>query len=150
MMIVAMTFLGLRTKTQSIPEQNTTWWIHQRHPNKKIYPGLWGIGSGGKGDPGENPAQTARRELQEELGIQVESWGGSLEPVLQFHWQENELQYQGHVFMSILTQQPVLHPCQREFSQWKWASHTEVHQLAQNNQLCPDTAFAWKTIFPNG
>jgi len=44
-------------------------YVHRRSPLKDVYPGLRDSGVGGVVDAGEDPADGARRELAEELGI---------------------------------------------------------------------------------
>jgi len=41
-----------------------------RHPNRRWYPDVWDI-PGGHIDSGETPAEAVRRELREELGIEI-------------------------------------------------------------------------------
>jgi 8-oxo-dGTP diphosphatase len=41
-----------------------------RHPNRRWYPDVWDI-PGGHIDPGETPANAVRRELREELGVEI-------------------------------------------------------------------------------
>jgi 8-oxo-dGTP pyrophosphatase MutT (NUDIX family) len=44
-------------------------YVHRRSPDKDVFPGLRDAGVGGVVDAGEDPADGARRELAEELGI---------------------------------------------------------------------------------
>lgn len=41
-----------------------------RHPNRRWYPDVWDI-PGGHIDTGETPANAVRRELREELGVEI-------------------------------------------------------------------------------
>jgi isopentenyldiphosphate isomerase len=43
--------------------------VHQRTLSKALYPGYWDVAAGGMVGVGESYAQSAARELQEELGI---------------------------------------------------------------------------------
>ncbi|MBF7731064.1 NUDIX hydrolase [Pseudomonas sp. N040] len=43
--------------------------VHQRTLSKAVYPGYWDVAAGGMLLAGESYAESARRELQEELGI---------------------------------------------------------------------------------
>ena len=47
-------------------------WLLGRRPEEKRHGGLWEF-PGGKMDAGEAPADAARRELSEELGLSVEA-----------------------------------------------------------------------------
>ena len=44
-------------------------YLHRRSEAKDIYPGAYDVWAGGVLSPGESPAEGARRELQEELGV---------------------------------------------------------------------------------
>jgi 8-oxo-dGTP pyrophosphatase MutT (NUDIX family) len=44
-------------------------YVHLRAPDKDVYPGTWDCWAGGVVAAGEDPAECARRELAEELGI---------------------------------------------------------------------------------
>ena len=45
--------------------------IQRRHPNKDRYPGCWDLPAGGFSQKGERSRQAARRELKEELGLDL-------------------------------------------------------------------------------
>ena len=45
-------------------------YLHRRAEAKDIYPGAYDVWAGGLLSPGESPEEGARRELQEELGIE--------------------------------------------------------------------------------
>ncbi|MBN2016467.1 NUDIX domain-containing protein [Candidatus Dojkabacteria bacterium] len=46
--------------------------VQQRSKNKKFGPGIWEISAGGHVESGSTPDETAKKELKEELGIEVE------------------------------------------------------------------------------
>lgn len=48
------------------------WLAGRRAPWLSSWPGRWALGAGGAVDLGESPAQTLRRELQEEWGVEPE------------------------------------------------------------------------------
>ena len=52
-------------------------WLLGRRPQEKRHGGLWEF-PGGKIDPGETPSDAARRELDEELAMRVDSVGDRL------------------------------------------------------------------------
>lgn len=52
-------------------------WLVAKRPQEKKHGGLWEF-PGGKVDPGESAFQAARRELSEELALQVENLGPCL------------------------------------------------------------------------
>jgi 8-oxo-dGTP diphosphatase len=57
----------------AVIERSGQWLVCQR-PEGKRHAGLWEF-PGGKLEPGESLEDAARRELQEELGVEVESVG---------------------------------------------------------------------------
>ena len=56
--------------------------IHQRSPDKEVYPSYWDVCAGGVCTAGETWELSARRELGEELGIEVDE----LEDLGGGHW----------------------------------------------------------------
>lgn len=118
-------------------------WIHQRHASKRVYPGLWGIGIGGKVDAGESPLQAAVRELQEESGIQVTP--ETLCFLGEYDWSSPETTYQGSLFLLDITPEQI-QPCAREFQDSKWVSTAELEQQKMSGQLCPDTAYFYEKV----
>jgi 8-oxo-dGTP pyrophosphatase MutT (NUDIX family) len=57
--------------------------VHRRSDDKLVMAGMWDCVAGGVVDPGETPAQTARRELAEELGVT----GVALTPLFSTAWE---------------------------------------------------------------
>ncbi len=46
-------------------------WLQRRSPAKDTYPGMWTSSASGHVDPGEDYPTAARRELEEELGLDL-------------------------------------------------------------------------------
>jgi len=113
-------------------------WVHQRRDDKRVYPGLWGIGIGGKVENGEFPLQAAVRELQEESGLAT-----PIHEILTFHWDAPECRYTGHVFETWAPSLNALIPCEREFADFSWLNQLGIEQKRMSGQLCPDTAHFW-------
>jgi len=105
--------------------------VHQRSANRKMFPLLYGLGAGGNVETGENPAEAAKRELKEELGIDNE-----IEPLFNFHFASEEITHNLHVFRAKYDGN--LRPGE-EFQWSGWMSLKEVDRLAVENKLCPDT-----------
>ncbi|MFF0813703.1 NUDIX domain-containing protein [Rhodococcus sp. NPDC003318] len=57
-------------------------YVHRRSPGKAVFGGMHDCLAGGVVDPGETPADTAVRELEEELGIR----GAPLESLAKASW----------------------------------------------------------------
>ncbi|MDA0328063.1 MAG: (deoxy)nucleoside triphosphate pyrophosphohydrolase [Gemmatimonadetes bacterium] len=60
----------------AVIERDDRWLVGQR-PQEKKHGGLWEF-PGGKVDPGESDLEAARRELSEELALEVENLGPCL------------------------------------------------------------------------
>ena len=112
--------------------------VHKRSQLKKIYPGLFGLGAGGKLEIGESPLAAATRELKEETRIdQVPTF------LFSFHFKDNFLNLRLHVFET----------CSNEIGEWDgqewewcgWMSAAKVDELAKADQLCPDTKVMLET-----
>lgn len=119
-------------------------WLHQRRADKSIYPGLWGIGIGGKAEAGEDPRKCAQRELAEESGIVCSMQ--DLQGLGDFSWQSEQIHYHGHVFYLELASPTIPQACVREFTQTQWMNRVDIEQLIP--ALCPDTAYFWKLFSP--
>ncbi|MFD4293181.1 NUDIX domain-containing protein [Rhodococcus sp. NPDC058505] len=57
-------------------------YVHRRSPDKSVFAGMHDCLAGGVVDPGETPAATAARELEEELGVR----GIDLTPLARLAW----------------------------------------------------------------
>ena len=112
-------------------------YIHKRSKTKKVFPGLYGIGAGGKIDPGEQPIEAARRELKEELDID-----SNVEFLFDFDFSHSEMSYKAHIFKTTYDRE-IKSPCKIEFSETKWVPISDVDILDAENRLCPDTSIAY-------
>lgn len=61
-------------------------YVHRRTDDKDVYPGMWDCWAGGVVGAGEAPLDAARRELAEELGVDLPA--ERLEPVLTRWWRD--------------------------------------------------------------
>jgi len=115
-------------------------WIHQRATSKRIYPNLWGVGIGGKVDPGETADHAAKRELLEESGLDVS-------PVFYFDfaWRSPNVNYDGHLYVINIDnqQKESMLPCAREFQQHQWTTLAGIEAIKKSGHLCPDTEHFW-------
>jgi 8-oxo-dGTP pyrophosphatase MutT (NUDIX family) len=105
--------------------------VHQRSADRDIFPLLYGLGAGGHVESGESPIQAAKRELKEELDIEIE-----LEPLFSINFESDELKHIVHVFQAPYDGK--VKSC-KEFKWSGWMNIEEVDQLAEDNKLCPDT-----------
>jgi len=112
--------------------------VHRRRDDKRVFPGLYGLGAGGRIEPHETPTQGARRELLEETGIDAEPV-----PVIAFPFTSGAVHYTVHLF-------EVRHegPIPNHDGEWSWSSWESAERVATRlarGELCPDTAacHAW-------
>lgn len=114
--------------------------VHQRSTKKEVYPGLWGIGSGGKVEDGEPIKKAAKRELYEEFGIESKleflfsvdcDMGGEIQRDLVFY-----TEFDGKFWVS------------DEFEKAGWMKVESIKKLLDRDQMMPDTKTWWE-IFVN-
>ena len=107
--------------------------VHWRAASRKVYPGLAGLGAGGKIELGESPESAALRELREETGIDssirflfsIEYYEPGVERLLHIF----ELSYVGEIVWD-----------RREWERIEWCDEQTVAEYAATGKLCPDTA----------
>jgi 8-oxo-dGTP pyrophosphatase MutT (NUDIX family) len=112
--------------------------VHRRRADKRVFPGLYGLGAGGRIEADETPLQGARRELREETGIDADP-----EPVIAFPFTSGGVHYMVHLF-------EVRHEgsIANHHAEWSWSGWESPDQVAARlarGELCPDTAagFCW-------
>ena len=120
-----------------IQNSNGQFLMTQRHPNKKAG-GLWEFTGGGV-LAGETTKQAAVRELEEELGIQIDESELSL---LEVYQQRN---YFMDIFVAeknVDTTMLVLQP--EEVVDAKWVSHEELLQMIEEKQTVWSVGLRYK------
>ncbi|HLF54443.1 MAG TPA: NUDIX domain-containing protein [Candidatus Nanoarchaeia archaeon] len=113
-------------------------YVHQRSSKKKVDPSLFGLGAGGKVEPGESPLEAAARELDEELEIKKRP--EELEKLFDFPFPERN--YHVHVFRTCHYGE--INPRTAEFQWGGWMNCSEIDPLAEQGKLCPDTKIAYE------
>ena len=111
--------------------------IQKRTPNKKVYPNLWSVTSGGV-DTGETSLDAVYRECMEELGITINP--SEVELIASYRRTFDFLDIwlvKKDIDLSKIVMQ------KEEVSEVKWISFDEFESLIKNNQTPP----AVKTYF---
>lgn len=118
-------------------------YVHRRTDTKMVFAGMHDCLAGGVVDPGETPAQTAVRELAEELGIVLPadapplplrasaSWDGSWQGTpMRCHLFAYELRYDG----------PIRHQPEEIVDGWWWTdAELRAHLADPTWPFVPDT-----------
>lgn len=115
--------------------------VHRRRVDKRVFPGMFGLGAGGRIEPGESPEDGARRELREETGVDA-----APTPVISFPFTSGGVRYTVHLF-SLLHDGPIGNH-DPEWSWSGWESLDEVHARRARGELCPDTAACLSWLEP--
>lgn len=105
--------------------------VHQRTTTKDVYPGYFDVAVGGVVGAGETYRAAARRELAEELGIQV-----PLQRELAFSYTDDTTQVNGVVY-SCSSPGP-LELQREEIIAGEWVELEEVAHRARSERFCPD------------
>ena len=106
--------------------------IQQRQHFKKGWPGMWDISVGGSAIAGDTSRTAAQREVEEELGIEVDF--SSLDPHLTVHFP------QGFDDIYLLTQEldvHTLHLQEEEVAAAAWASEEKILSMIDAGEFIP-------------
>ncbi|MFJ7885509.1 NUDIX hydrolase [Pseudomonas sp. NPDC096917] len=112
--------------------------VHQRTLSKALYPGFWDVAAGGMVGANETYAQSAARELAEELGVS----GIPLTAHERFYFEGPQNHLWCGVFSGVwdgpLTVQP------EEVQQALFMPVDEALRLSEHQDFCPDSLAALK------
>jgi len=107
--------------------------VHRRTLSKALYPGYWDVAAGGMVGEGEGYADSAARELAEELGIA----GVALREHGRFFFEEPGNRLWGAVFSAVSDAPLVLQP--EEVMEARFLPPALALAGAQENPYCPDS-----------
>lgn len=110
--------------------------IHQRTLSKAVYPGYWDVAAGGMLQAGESYAESAARELAEELGID----GVALREHGRFLFEQHDNRLWCAVFSAISDAPLTLQP--EEVLQAQFLPLNRVSALIVQQPFCPDSLVA--------
>lgn len=107
--------------------------VHRRADWKDVYPGRWDVAFGGVPQVGETPVEAARRELQEEAGIEV-----PLVPIGVGSYADDDLDVEGHLFAAV-SDGPFTFT-DGEVVEARWVPAGELGAWLATVETCPDAA----------
>lgn len=107
--------------------------VHQRTLSKAIYPGYWDVAAGGMVGEGESYAESAARELHEELGIA----GVVLHEQGRFFFNQPDNRLWCAVFSAVSDAPLVLQP--EEVMAARFVTPAEALAEAAERPYCPDS-----------
>lgn len=96
--------------------------VHRRTDTKDLYPGYWDLAAGGVLQVGEDPTESARRELAEELGIETD-----LEPLGEADFADDRTSCHSHLYLARWDGDVRLQP--EEVAEGAWLTPAEVLDL---------------------
>ncbi|OCR26549.1 NUDIX hydrolase [Pseudomonas syringae] len=117
--------------------------VHQRTLSKAIYPGYWDVAAGGMVQADESYAESAARELAEELGVS----GVTLRAHEQFFFDQPGNRLWCAVFSAIWDGPLTLQP--EEVLQARFIPVAEVLRETAQKPYCPDSLAALKRYLGN-
>ncbi len=88
-------------------------YVQKRTMTKDIYPGYWDVAAGGVVLAGESYEQSARRELEEELGIKA-----PLHPIFDQYYEDEDNRVWGRIFHCIHEGPFILQPEEVEYGRF--------------------------------
>ena len=108
-------------------------YVHRRTDTKDVYPGLYDFAAGGVVQAGEDPADSAVREVAEELGVT----GVALEPIGESDYADERTRYRAFCFTCTwdgpITWQP------EEVAWGEWVSPQRLLAMLDELPFVPDT-----------
>jgi isopentenyldiphosphate isomerase len=111
--------------------------LNKRSKNKKIFPGLWGIGASGGVKSKENYEEAAKRELLEETGIDAR-----IKFLFDFRYETKEDKYLGKVYLTKWDGKIILE--KEEIDETMFGTVNYIKDMIKRRLLCPDTALIFE------
>lgn len=123
-----------------VSEDKTKTLLQKRCADKKLYPNTWDIAVGGHISAGETPKISVRRELEEELGLNLNDYNIEYlithkEKLLNNDVNSNEFVSVFIIYADIDINDITLQ--KEEVSEVKWATKEELNDLINNQQIIP-------------
>lgn len=115
--------------------------LQKRSARKDTQPGKWDTSVGGHLQPGEDPLAAARREMREELGLEIET----LQPAHEYVWRcPRESEY---VRTYTAVSGGAFHPDPEEIDELRFWSPEEIQaNLGQPGPFTPNFEEEWRRV----
>jgi 8-oxo-dGTP pyrophosphatase MutT (NUDIX family) len=117
--------------------------VHRRAAWKDVWPDRWDVAFGGVAAVGEALAETARRELLEEAGIEA-----SLERLGSGSYEDGEVRVRGDVFLA-RSEGPFTF-ADGEVVETAWVPVKDLPAWLASHELCPDSVTIALPLLPAG
>lgn len=117
-------------------------YVHRRTDTKDVYPGHHDFAAGGVMAAGEQPLESAQRELAEELGIS----GVELHPVGEADYRDERLDMHAWLY-HVVWDGPVVHQAS-EVAWGGWMDPDQVQAMIDDPQVpvMPDAVAVWEAF----
>ena len=110
--------------------------VHRRTLSKALYPGYWDVAAGGMVAHGESYAESARRELREELGVS----GVALQEHAHFYFEDQDSRLWCTAFSALWDGPLLLQP--EEVLEARFISLDQALRETASMPYCPDSLAA--------
>lgn len=114
-------------------------YLHRRTDTKDVYPGLLDFAAGGVVVAGEDPADGARRETEEELGIV----GARLEPMGTADYADAHTRYRAFRYLVSWDGEIRWQPEEVAWGDWVTLEELVRRLIDEPGTIVPDTAAVW-------
>lgn len=108
--------------------------VHRRAPTKDVWPGMWDVAAGGVVAVGESYPDAARRELAEELGVQVAP--GDLVGLGRGRYADADVALVGRAFRTV--HDGPFRFTDGEIAEVRWVTRVELDELLHRERFVPD------------
>lgn len=109
--------------------------VHRRADDKDLWPGWWDLAAGGVVSAGESYLDAARRELAEELGIDVPADG--FEPLGEGRFRDDAVALIAHGYRVV--HDGPFRCVDGEIAELRWVSWDELDELRTTATFVPDS-----------